>query len=76
MELAKRGVNVTFSQVLLDDAGKESWVSRTTVLVPARHKFGKDGGAKGKPTTLVEDARAEGCVIFSGDVGVERVVCF
>jgi len=65
VELAKRGVNATFSQVLLDQ-GKEAWVSRTTVLVPARHKHwqeraGVDKGGK-VPTTLVEDAKADGCV--------------
>lgn len=66
VELAKKGVNVTFSQLLLD-GGESVWVSRTTVLVPARHKYGKAAGEgranKGKPTTLVEDAEADGCVI-------------
>lgn len=66
VELAKKGVSVTFSQLLLD-GGESVWVSRTAVLVPARHRYGKaaeEGRAnKGKPTTLVEDAEAEGCVM-------------
>jgi hypothetical protein len=65
VELAKKGVNATFSQLLLDaDTGKEAWVSRTTVLVPARHRHHQEkaGDKNRKPTTLVEDAQAEGCV--------------
>lgn len=76
VELAKKGVNVSFSQVLLDASTKEeSWVSRTTVLVPARHKYGKQqqgedaAAAPKKPTTVVEDARADGCVIKYGGWG-------
>lgn len=68
VELAKKGVNVTFSQLLLD-GGETVWVSRTTVLVPARHKYGKEEAKGRKHSTLVEDAKADGCVAACGGNG-------
>lgn len=54
---------MSFSQVLLDEEGKESWMSTTTVLVPVKHKYkGSDDkmAEQSKPLTLLEEAKQDG----------------
>lgn len=60
VNLVKKGVEVSFPQILLDEAGKEVWVSTTTVLVPARHKFWDKSATPKAPISLVEELKQQG----------------
>ena len=57
----KKGVEVTFPQVLLDQHGKEVWRSTTTVLVPCRNPhYDRAAASASKRLSMEEELQAQG----------------